>query len=285
MGLKPVTESLQVEIVTDDLRNSLWNILYDIYFQHFWFLLTSSQEDLNKNPGYTLCKSLWLDHFKYPIDEFRSLGFSGNVTTQIKRYFLNCPWNEVYDFIEFTAENTHDLEIRQCFIDSCNKIFERENSAYRFINDIIVSIIDTNEVNEIENAFNILPEVDSHLSTALDLFANRESPDYRNSIKESISAVEAMCRVISKDKNATLGDALKLIEKQGKIEMGTPLKAAFLKLYGWSSSSEGIRHALQDQPNLTLEEARFMLITCSAFINYLKGKCVKAGVSLSQKGD
>ncbi|SCL74587.1 hypothetical protein L21_0467 [Methanoculleus chikugoensis] len=94
-----------------------------------------------------------------------------------------------------------------------------------------------------------------------------------------------MCRVISKDKNATLGDALKLIEKQGKIEMGTPLKAAFLKLYGWSSSSEGIRHALQDQPNLTLEEARFMLITCSAFINYLKGKCVKAGVSLSQKGD
>lgn len=34
--------------------------------------------------------------------------------------------------------------------------------------------------------------VTTHLKTALRLLADREKPDYRNSVKESISAVEAM---------------------------------------------------------------------------------------------
>jgi hypothetical protein len=43
----------------------------------------------------------------------------------------------------------------------------------------------------------------------LDLFEGRKATDFRNSIKESISAVEAMCQILTGDDKATLGQALK----------------------------------------------------------------------------
>lgn len=50
---------------------------------------------------------------------------------------------------------------------------------------------------------------------------------YRNSIKESISAVKAACRLITGDKSASLGDALK------KLKYMHPSRSqAFTKLYG-----------------------------------------------------
>jgi len=40
----------------------------------------------------------------------------------------------------------------------------------------------------------------------------------------------------------------------------------------------GIRHALVDGSNYDSEDAKFMLISCSAFINYLVVKASKAGL-------
>lgn len=42
--------------------------------------------------------------------------------------------------------------------------------------------------------------------------SDRQKPNYRNSIKESISAVESICKIITQDEKATLGKALKKIE-------------------------------------------------------------------------
>ena len=108
--------------------------------------------------------------------------------------------------------------------------------------------------------------------------ANRKSPDYRNSIKEAISAVEAICNLITGEKRATLGQALKRIEE--KVSLHPALKNAFSNLYGYTSDAEGIRHALLDEPNLGFEEAKFMLVSCSAFINYLISKASKAGIKI-----
>lgn len=282
MGLKSRSEAPQIEEVSDALRNSLWNELYLEYFKDLYHPGLTDRE-LNNNKMYNISVLLWRDYFKKPLDELSDHGI--DTKREVREYFLECPWNEAYDFVEFVAKNTRNSYIRRCFIDACNEVLERENSGYRFINEIIVPIIDNNEIEELESAFNTLPVVDLHLSAALKLLSNRESPDYRNSIKESISAVEAICRVICGDENATLGEALKRIDKQGKVKMDTPLKEAFSKLYGWTSSSEGIRHSLLNQPTVTVEDARFMLVACSAFINYLKGKCSKAGVSLSQQCD
>lgn len=159
---------------------------------------------------------------------------------------------------------------RQGFIEACNAFLEKEKSGYRFVDEKIIEISSSHEVNEIEKAIEMATPyygVKHHLSSAISLLSNKEKPDYRNSIKESISAVEALCKKISNDDKATLGTALKSLEKKGS--MHPALKAAFLALYGWTNDADGIRHALMEESNLTSADARFMLISCSAFINYV----------------
>ena len=113
----------------------------------------------------------------------------------------------------------------------------------------------------------------THLNKALELYAQRPVGDYRNSIKESISAVEAYCREIT-DEN-TLGDALKKLNSKGVL-IPPMLKVAFEKLYAYTNQPDtGIRHALMDEDGTytpALEEALFMLVSCSSFINYLNKK-------------
>jgi hypothetical protein len=110
------------------------------------------------------------------------------------------------------------------------------------------------------------------------LFSDRKNHDYRNSIKEAISAVESFCKIVTNNDKAELGDALKEIESQVKLHAA--LKAAFTKLYGYTSNADGIRHALMDEPNVGFEDAKFMLVSCSAFINYLIAKSYKAGIKI-----
>ena len=68
--------------------------------------------------------------------------------------------------------------------------------------------------------------VSAHIECALAHYADRENPDYRNSIKEAISAVESIARVVSGSDKATLGDALQAIEKSGQLHPA--LKKGFL---------------------------------------------------------
>jgi len=35
-----------------------------------------------------------------------------------------------------------------------------------------------------------------------------------------------------------------------------------------------------DEPNLTFDDAKYMLVSCSAFVNYLKAKAADAGLKL-----
>lgn len=149
---------------------------------------------------------------------------------------------------------------------------EEELSGYRFVKGIFTIVIDKQEIEMLENALTDkdFPNVKAHLHRALELLSDRKNPDYRNSIKESISAVESIAKEIAQTPKAELGDALKEIEKQGKLHGA--MKKAFLNLYGYTSDANGIRHALMEESNLTADDAKFFLLACTSFINYLKAK-------------
>jgi hypothetical protein len=104
------------------------------------------------------------------------------------------------------------------------------------------------------------------------LLSDRKAPDYRNSIKEAISAVEAVCQLVTGSQKMSLGEALKKMEP--KLNLHPAMREAFLKLYGYTSDAEGIRHALLDESSLKFEDAKYMVVTCSAFVNYLVAKSV-----------
>jgi hypothetical protein len=103
------------------------------------------------------------------------------------------------------------------------------------------------------------------LKQAVTLLSRKPTPDYRNSIKESISAVEAICAAVTGDPKATLGQALKIIDSQAPLHGA--LRSAFEKLYGYTSDADGIRHALLEDTTLEQEDAVFMLVACSAFVS------------------
>lgn len=171
-----------------------------------------------------LLQILWLDYFKKPIDTIKN--YWEYTYEEIRKYFFNSPWYEVYDFIEFIANNYPEKQNNQKFMDFCNSILEQELSAYRFVGGKIIQITSEVEISQIEEALEVtspFKSVNIHLKSALDLLSDRKSPDYRNSIKESISAVEAICRLIVKDEKATLSEALK------KIEDKLPLHSALKK--------------------------------------------------------
>ena len=59
-----------------------------------------------------------------------------------------------------------------------------------------------------------------------------------------------------------------LLEKKRGLK--GPLKVAFEKLYSYTNDKGGVRHA--DGlfvSEVSFEEAKFMLVSCSAFVNYL----------------
>jgi hypothetical protein len=99
-------------------------------------------------------------------------------------------------------------------------------------------------------------------------------------MKESISAVEAICALIVGDKKATLGQALSVIEKAGTLALHSSLKEGFQRLYGYTSDAEGIRHALKDKPTVDYDDAKLLLVECAAFVNWLIAKASAAGISL-----
>ena len=144
------------------------------------------------------------------------------------------------------------------------------SAYYRFVDGLITPITNDIEIDAINEAIATKYDVvNGHIHKAIKLLSDREHPDYENSIKESITAVEAMCEIILGQKKATLGEALKHIENAG-VPIHGALRSAFGILYGYTSDANGIRHAGDiGGAGATFAEAKYLLVSCSGFVNYL----------------
>ena len=272
-GYTSPREVMQIESIDIKLQNRLWNC---IYLDFFLKINNNASRGRNSRRA-EICRHIWADFYNHRIDEVPRY-HSGNIDTigtinYIKLKFNASQWYDKYNLIEYLS-NFHSMNLVIDFDSACNGALKRELAGYRIIDSKVVQITSEEEVAEIEEALTDSSEwkpVNTHLSTALKYFSDRKNPNYRNSIKESISAVESLCAIITKNKKATLGDALKIIESKYKIHGA--LKSAFASLYGYTSDSGGIRHKLlEDDIEVSMEDAKFMLVSCSAFINYLKVK-------------
>ena len=267
-GLKSISETVQANSMTTELRNSLWNALHVAIWHEDGFLYgrQGGTGDID-----AFSEILWFRYFKKPIDERPGYDYTdraGQILKIIRDEFFSCPWNEVYDFLEFVVGAFTRSKPR--LPDFLNKVLEREMAGYRFIDGHAVDIVGEQEREMLEQALadSKFSGVSTHLGRALELLADRTNPDYRNSIKESISAVEAMARIVAASPKATLGDALKALEKTGKLHPA--LKDGFSSLYGYTSDEQGVRHAMLTEPNLSQADAKYFLLSCTSFVNYLK---------------
>lgn len=266
-GLVSERKLAQIGGMDPPLRNRLWNCLAlelealntpNDYYSHF-----------SETRAYNLGQRLWHLFFKLPLDQMPSRHFS-DFYQAVREWFMKAPWFQVYDILEFVAQFADGSESFQA---SCNLSLEAELSGYRFVEAHVAPITDKIELGDVEAAIAKSPRtVAQHLDAALSLLSNRKQPNYRKSVDESILAIEAFARSLSGKSKATLGDALKAIN----IDLHPALKEAFNKLYGYTSDESGIRHSLSDDGRVVDQaDARYMLIVCSAFANYLRAKSTK----------
>lgn len=267
-GYIKVSDVIIRERITPEIQNAIcscFDKLYDIYNLEGYRQI---QESLDK---YIWTKFLNKRLFHFDDKDFDPADYIEDPNVQ---------WYKKLDLIEFSIkymleeDEINHISVTQRFSEILNAEFERLNFAYRIVNYEIVDITSEQEIQAIETAINKSPRnVQIHLNSALEKYAQRPIGDYRNSIKESISAVECYCREITEEN--TLGKALNKLKGKGVV-IPNLLISAFEKLYAYTNQGEtGIRHALMDDDENytpTAEEAFFMLVSCSAFINYLSRK-------------
>lgn len=271
-GIKPLNTEMQVDSLDNRTRSIVINEIYTIYDDNI--------DDLTLKCLFfnEIIKNVFFETNLLEIDRPYKYKFDVLFEQYIKEPILHNDYDDVLTMLEYLLElfvdfvSDRDKSIKKRIYKSFNELFEREYVGYRFVKNIIVPITDKVELQAINDCIkDIFEGCKKHINKALAYLSDRKKPDYNNSVKESISAVEAVCRIIVGKDKATLGDALKILERKEKLN--GQLKSGFGKLYDYTNSADGIRHANgMFAENVTFEEAKFMLVMCCAFINYLKVK-------------
>jgi AbiJ N-terminal domain 4 len=276
IGATEVPSIIQLESISDALRHSIWNFIHSLF-------------DEGDSGWRQIAEVSSQFFFKLPVDELPV--YNHRRHEWLKKQFYSLTWYEVYDYVEFVVEWYDKTRVRQRLRRDqlpvvFNRMFEEELSGYRFVGGELVPLSNPAEVAAIESALATtsatgLAGAHAHISAALSLLAKRPDPDYRNSIKESISAVEALTKQLGSPASQGLAGALTELGKKVPIHGG--LRSGLLSLYGYTSDQGGIRHAMLEEPTLGYDDAKYMAVACSAFVNFLAAKAQVAGILVRSK--
>ena len=277
MGIEPADPPLQVSSVNADLRNSLWNVIYQFYNSGAWVSVathtalhfTKTRIDTIDSDNYYSCQ-LW-----------------------VHGVFEKLKWNKLYDYLEF-LNRLHESNLISVdygsgtksvngknYREVMNYVLEREASGYRFVGMEIAPITDATEMEAISEgqaaaAAAGMTGAEEHIRASVRMLGLKPNPDYRNAVKEAISAVESVAKVMARKESASLDEALKILGT--KSDLHPALKGAFSKLYGYTSDADGIRHAITEAASVDFAEAEYMVVACAAFVYYLVEKGRTTGI-------
>lgn len=258
--------TVQVGHMTVELKNCLWNWIARKLFYGSWKLW--------KAPVEIICDGF----FKLPVDSLPPRVYPHKLRDWLRERYFRLEWHETYNLLEFIVQNAGDLRGTLTSGEAAyqlNEMLEGELSGYRFVEGMLVPIANEQEIESIEEALrlarqNYLYGTAQHFRTALRLMAQKPNPDHRNSIKESVSAVESLVKQLAGEKGGGLSRALRKLDD--KVKLHPSFRVGLEKLYGYSSDEDGIRHAILEKPNVGFDEAKFMLVACSAFVNFIIAK-------------
>lgn len=272
-GVAPCNTEMQLHEFDKRTRtlisNTMFNCLKSVFGNRY-----DSFQDLDADGKF--CEAVLSDVFVEPVRLSYGQKYIWDKVFREKfdPVFFEASYNEVLDLLWYICKWIHEhasnhvvgVVIYKCI----NDVFEKEYVGYRFVDGQVVAITDGQEIGTIEEACrNPYEGCRSHLKKAVVILADRDNKDYKNCIKESICAVESICQVITENDKATLGQALKSLKDSG-LKIHPALESAFSKLYGYTSDEGGIRHCEgMFESDVSFEEAKFMLVSCSAFVNYL----------------
>ena len=271
-GYAEVPRPFQLEELPPTARVAIWNALY----VHLANTLERRRHIVG-GPWVYILISLHVHHDRMPLDEWRD-GFE-LWRTDLRNRIEQLAFNHVFDLIEFITRH------RSCprkLMAEMAKVFGDCQLAYTIDVGPPPTIVQAATPEEGKQLTENLKELragglhaaTTHLHSASKCINDR---DWAGSVRESINAVESVARQIDPAASRSLKDALRSLEKR-ELLPHQALKGAFNQLYGYTSDEQGIRHPLLEktEPNVTINEAVFMLGACASFASYLWRKHIAA---------
>jgi AbiJ N-terminal domain 4 len=273
MGAIPAP-NLQLDQLSNDLQVSVWNLC-----QEWMFPWRQEQWQLYQNMMVALYRELRRPAHEVPHN-------SAEAKTTIARHILNpdIGWTDFYKFVEFipilatmlVAGESQKVAAFERMRAAINDVLEQEGSPYRMTVNELAPITNEQELLEVRRAvaaaapFQLAAD---HISASLAHLAHRPSPNYHDCAKQAFSAVESTLWIAIQDKPKIPQAVRKFEEKFGKIHGA--LSQLIEKLHGYASDEEGVRHGATEAATVGEAEARLMLVSCSAMMNFLIRKALK----------
>lgn len=271
-GIQEIPKIIQYEDFTDETRIVFFNTILKILKNQIRCSLIGKQQ---------FCEFVVEELFNRVYDEYRDT--FNNVIGELNILFVSGTYDEVLTTIEFLCssafisedeyrnEQTTDFFMDNYInpFDLMNECFEDEFAGYRFINEFIVKITNKNEISSIiESTKTPYDEVNNSISKSIALLSETGTKDYENAIKEAILATEQCLNIILNTEGQTLSACIQMLFDKAIINDN--LKKTIKDLYNYASDTNGIRHGNNKQNNIvTFGEAKYILLLCSATINYL----------------
>ena len=265
-GYVPLPEPMRLETISEDLRRECFNAVCE-------FLCIRHQREFYKKAPFIRsvlgeCNKLPEVHISSQKDE-TIRGF--------EELSLKSEFNRFLDYLEIFFNHlrlTYGTGDRfSGFVNHIDFLFKKHAAAY-WLDKTHCQFVPQASKEQGEATKQALKTISegnlvgatSHLRRAS---GHINAGQYADSIAHSIGAVESVARSIDSSSN-TLNPALNKLEKDGVLKHPA-LKEAFSKLYGYTSSEQGIRHPLinQSTANVGLNEAIFMFGACASFAAYL----------------
>lgn len=268
-GYEEIPRPLKLEELPAEARVQIWNA--------FYFHIERSLDRRQRRvigAWADILESKHAMHDNRPLDEWSA--DIGAVRRDLRKRIETLPFNRLFDLIQFTLRHS---SCPPNFASRMRQVFSRCRLAYTVDEGqppTIVPAVTPEEGSAVIGALQTLRNArlggaESHLRNASECINAR---NWAGSVRESIHAVESVARQLDSNACGGLKPALESLERRGGLHPA--LKAAFNKLYGYTSDEQGVRHALLDRPdhNVRMDEALFMLSACASFASYLWRKHV-----------
>ncbi len=282
-NIRPIDKTIQVGKISPDTRTVIKNEILSLLQQ---WQETRGEPDYKFEPFFA--QKISAEVLNIPLNSEEC--DYGVIIKELCDIIDNDDYSAVLDLLEYFAQEImvrdHSAEISSLyssymsgvgysekvfFVDlhsRFNKLFEAECLGYRFINKTLTPITNPLEIESIEKACqDASGKARTHFDKALAYLTDKGGRDYKNSVKESVCAVESTFSLYLPEKCNTLTKMLDAIMKENIIhgELGETMQ----HLYWYACDEEGVRHGGQKEfKTVGFDEAKLVLLTCSAFVNY-----------------
>jgi hypothetical protein len=277
-GAEPLPSPLALKEVSNELRAKLWMVVRGSMMRD------RQEQDMGLSPAtisgkwLSVLVSWFVDRQHRMIDEFNHK-FAAQ-EGHVKDILAKGDYLQIFGFLQFVMR--HQNAPYQ-FAEHVHWALSESRAAYGVVNGkTIAPVSNEAEAATVAKVFADLKQAEfagalQHLTNAAELLTSGKDAD---SIRESVHAVESVARQLDPNAGASLGPALKVLDKTGYIN--PVLRSGFEKIYGYTNAEKGIRHPMLEDGTAKVDEidAQFMFGACASFISYLIAKARKAKINM-----